>query len=117
VKNRLPLIAVLALPLAAPVLHAQDVTACNQYGRELALRASEEGVLTLDGAQRAALAQLAETVCLEFRADAPAPAATSAPAGPDQVPAAAESGEKNGLFDFEIIDPQDRVRRPGLKRL
>lgn len=105
------------LPVAA---QAQSAISCNQLGRELALRATEQGIGSLSAADRTELAQLAETVCVEFQQSTPAVSSTPvAPssAAPAAAPAAEQEEErKRGLFDLEIIDPADRVRRPGLKR-
>lgn len=92
-------------------LSAAQEPDCNQLGREIALRAAEQLQVSLDADSRSQLAGLAETACLEHMTGAAASA-----------PAAAEDAETpspttgNGLFDLELVDPADRVRRGGLKR-
>ena len=106
-----------------------DPRACNLQGREIALRISEEVSPDLTAADRARIAAIAEEVCGEYRPAAPAsdmpmvsrpaapqtaPQAVTAPAATE--PAATDEEEDGGLFGLKIIDPADRVRRPGLKR-
>jgi hypothetical protein len=83
---------------------------CNQLGREIALQAAEQLSVTLDVDSRTQLASIAEQACLDY-------ARTAQPAATENDPAAAVAPEKkNEFFDLELIDPADRVRRPGLKR-
>lgn len=93
---------------------------CNQLGREIALRAAEQLEVPMDAQARAELAALAEAACLEDAAAAPAEmtveeAGTGA-AEAGESEASAEAGTARSLFDIEVIDPADRVQRPGLKR-
>ena len=93
---------------------------CNQLGRELALRSVEELGLGLDAAQRSNLAALAETVCLEFQSLPVREQAVFESSPETAVPPpvmANEEDKKDGFFSLEKIAPEDRVRRPGLKRL
>ena len=105
------------LPIAA---HAQSALSCNQLGRELALRATEQGIGSLSATDRTTLAALTETVCQEFQQAVPAASSTpvlpSAPADAATPAAPEEEQRERGLFDLDVIDPADRVRRPGLKR-
>lgn len=129
--------AIACLPLSAQAASPDD-RACNQQGREIALRISEEVDSDLSAAERNRIAAIAEAVCVEYSAQAaamPAPAPAmpvvsrperpqaeaAAVAAPPQAPAAgntaeADDEEEGGLFDIRIIDPEDRVQRPGLKR-
>lgn len=82
---------------------------CNQLGREIALQAAEQLSVRLDADSRSQLAEIAEQACMDY-----APVAQAVPA---MAPAEAATPEDNNeLFDIELIDPADRVRRPGLKR-
>jgi len=97
------------------ILLAAEVPDCNQLGREIALRAAEQLQVSLDADSRSQLAGLAETACLEHMtgAAAPTPASVPAAAADAETPSPAAG---NGLFDLELVDPADRVRRGGLKR-
>jgi len=96
-------------------LRAAEEPDCNQLGREIALRAAEQMPVSLDADSRRQLAVLAETACLEHMTGAAAPAPASAPpAAADAETPGTASG--SGLFDLELVDPADRVRRGGLKR-
>ena len=127
--SRLLLGAVACVASQALIAASPDPRACNLQGREIALRISEEVSPDLTSADRARIAAIAEEVCGEYRPAAPAadmpmvsrpavpqtaPQAVTAPAAPE--PAATDEEEDGGLFDLKIIDPADRVRRPGLKR-
>lgn len=120
------------LPYQAVVAASPEDRACNLQGREIALRVSEEVSSDLSATERNRIAAIAAEVCAQYAADIPVPAANvpvvsrpaapqsaaqSAPA-PEAAPAAGEAEEKDegGLFDFRVIDPEDRVQRPGLKR-
>lgn len=100
------------LPLS--VAGADTDPGCNQLGREVALRAAEQMQTALDAAARSELAAIAETVCREFTVPMATPPAVS---GEAEAPAAQPPAEREGLFDLQLIPPEDRVRRPGLKRL
>jgi hypothetical protein len=83
---------------------------CNQLGREIALQAAEQLSVPLDADSRTKLAGIAEQACLDY-------ARPAQPAVTEAAPAAAVVPDKNNeFFDLELIDPADRVRRPGLKR-
>jgi hypothetical protein len=109
----LPLMWILT-SLACPT-QAAEASAdlmCDQLGREIALRAAEQLGAAINTANRAELAEIARQACLDYRTMpvVDVQPIQQAPAGP----AAEDSGE--GLFDLEVIDPEDRVRRAGLKR-
>ena len=91
----------------------QDGLMCNQMGREIALRAAEQIDPGIDAATRTRLAAIAREVCVEFNTGVPAGAqfGESAPAEAEEQPG------KSGFLNPQVIDPADRVRRPGLKRL
>jgi hypothetical protein len=101
-----------------------DAWACNLQGREIAMRIIEEISSGLSADDRARIAAIAEEVCGEYSTAAvPLPPAgmpvisspaVTAPAAPEN----AETGEdkEGGLFDIKIIDSNDWVKRPGLKR-
>jgi hypothetical protein len=101
-----------------------DARACNLQGREIAFRISKEISSDLSADDRARIAAIAEEVCGDYSTAAmPLPTAgmpvvsrpaVTAPAALDK----AETGEdeEGGLLDIKIIDPDDRVKRPGLKR-
>ncbi len=101
-----------------------DTRACNLQGREIALRISEEISSGMSADDRARIAAIAEEVCGDYSTAAvPVPPAgmpvvsspaVTAPAAPEK--AETEEDEEGGLFDIKIIDPDDRVKRPGLKR-
>lgn len=106
-----------------------DNRLCNMQGREIALRISEEMNSNLDAGDRSRIAGIAAEVCREFVAEGNAPGNMAAMRRPEAGrPAAAaaeeadpeeagEDEERRGLFgNLRIIDPEDRVKRPGLKR-
>jgi len=113
-----------------------DSRACNQQGREIALRISEEVRGSLDTAERNKIAAIAEEVCLDFATPAvqsnrpvigrPAPAqqanVAAAVAAAPETKVESESDEANDadeeglLGNIRIIPAEERVRRPGLKR-
>lgn len=110
---------------------ADNMRACNQLGREIALRAAEEITSAISAEQRTQLAVIAESVCLDFQvADADAgtvnqgvAVASNASVGAqadagEEVEVGDESEEKEegSFLDLKLIDPADRVQRPGLKR-
>jgi len=107
-------LATIALSLLPLSLAAADTDpGCNQLGREVALRAAEQMQAGLDAAARSELAAIAEAVCREFTVPmATGPAVSGEAEAPDAEPPA----ERGGLFDLQLIPPEDRVRRPGLKR-
>lgn len=111
----IPLLALASSPLSG----AEDPRFCNQLGREIALRAGEE-LGTLDAGERNRLAELAESACLDLGA-MPAVSATTAPAATatpaDAAAARATDVVEDGRRGFmERIPPEERVRRPALKR-
>jgi len=118
----LPGLIGLSICLCQPALAAAAASApnCNQLGREIALRAAEQLEVPLDAQTRTELAALAEAACLEGEAVAPVEARVEESAGvvaePAEPEADTEAGRASRLFDIEVIDPADRVQRPGLKR-
>jgi hypothetical protein len=111
--------------------------ACNLQGREIALRISEEVSRESSASERNRIVAIAEEVCRDFAVTTAGPApenmpvisrpataqqsaqAVAAPvtAAPESAAQVADAEEDGGLLgDIRIIDPEDRVRRPGLKR-
>jgi hypothetical protein len=111
------------LVLCTPCVLAADVdSGCNHLGREIALRAAEQMQAGLGAGERSELARIAEEVCREF--SVPAVDAAAAESSIAEPVAAAEAAvpeaagaERRGLLNLEIIPAEERVRRPGLKRL
>jgi hypothetical protein len=109
---------------ADAVLAAEGSVAiqCDLLGREIALRAAEQMETAITTANRATLAEIARQACLDYQVQpvmADAAPGTISPAAQETTPTAAPEAEESdaaGLFDLEIIEPEDRVRRPGLKR-
>ena len=99
---------------------------CNLQGREIALRISEEVNTTLSAAERKQIAEIAEQVCSDYAGQSnsytvierPVMSAQSELSVNEEVDesVSAESAETGLLGDIKIIDSEDRVRRPGLKR-
>lgn len=90
---------------------------CNQMGREIALRAAEELTVPLDASVRMELAAIAESTCVSYLPGTPDEAAAGLTAPVDTASAKSADGDsERTLFDLEFIEPEDRVRRPGLKR-
>lgn len=117
-KRRSTCLLSLGILALCPVLsNATEETerACNLQGRELALRASETLLPALDAEARRELARLAEEICLDY-----AGLQTSDNGQPPEVSGVDVEGDDSGLSglfsDITIVDPQNRVRRPGLKR-
>lgn len=108
-----------ALAFMSPAVSAADSDpGCNQMGREVALRAAEQMQAGLDTAARTELAAIAEAVCIEFTVSVGSAAAPSrVAAAPAAEPGTVEASEQREAFGLEIIPPEERVRRPGLKRL
>jgi hypothetical protein len=96
------------------VMSAQTDPGCNQLGREVALRAAEQMQAGLDAGARTELAAIAEAVCLEFTVP---PASAAALAEERVAPAETAAEPRAGVLGLEIIPAEERVRRPGLKRL
>lgn len=90
---------------------------CNLQARELSLRVSEDMSSAFDAEQRQALAILSEEVCLDYFNSGLRPGNLTESKAGDIDAEEATDEEGAGLFgDIRMIDPQDRVRRPGLKR-
>jgi len=114
---------VLPMCLFQPAAAAAAATSspnCNQLGREIALRASEQLEVPLDAQTRTELAALAEAACMEDTEALPVEMleeeSGSVDAQPGEHGANTEADPARRLFDIELIDPADRVQRPGLKR-
>lgn len=121
--HRLNKAVFLTVLLQVPVTLGADLpgaVTCNQMGREIALRAAEELSVPLDAALRTELAAIAESTCVSYLPTAEDYAAADTAAAEDNTSATAATtvDENSGrqLFDLELIEPEDRVRRPGLKR-
>lgn len=108
----------LPLSLATQAQTVDSARLCHLQARELALRVSEEMSGDFNAVQRQALTALSEETCLAYFAAPPG----SADRRNSQTEDSGEAGqqvqeEKSGLFgDIRMIPPEDRVRRPGLKR-
>ena len=109
---------------ASSVLGAED-RACNQLGRESALRISEQTQLGMSSEQRRNVAAIVEQACLEYSdsgaglmdSQAQNPTAANASGGEATAEETSQAEEEEGgFFNLRIIDPEDRVQRPGLKR-
>ena len=120
-KKYIPAFALLACSAgtypatAASAPDADTLQRCNLQARELALQASEKLLPELDAEMRSSLAMLAEEICLDYFQGS----VTSVPGdNSTAVNAAASSEEEDGgpFGDLRIIEPEDRVQRPGLKR-
>lgn len=113
------LAAILILPVSVFGQPSAGGRACNLQAREIALRISEEVSNELTAEERGQIVAIAEEVCMDI-ASPPRVARPNAPAEaetPTATPEAPVEGDEEGLFgDLRIIDPEDRVRRPGLKR-
>lgn len=91
-----------------------EIRLCNLQGREIALRISEEVNSALSAEARNQIAGIAEQVCQDYAGQSASYTVIQRPGSNE--PAASESTE-NGLFgEMKIIEAEDRVRRPGLKR-
>jgi hypothetical protein len=121
---------------AAEVAEISEARFCNFQGREIALRISEEVSNDLSTNERSQIAEIAEEVCENYYAEialiqtsesAQSAGSIAAQAQPDstdnsqnigqQGPLIAPFEDEEGLLgDLRIIDSEDRVRRPGLKR-
>lgn len=99
---------------------------CNLQGREIALRISEEVNTSISAETRNQIAGIAEQVCMDYASQSnsytvierPVMSAQSELSVNEEVDesVAVESAE-TGLFgEMKIIESEDRVRRPGLKR-
>ena len=109
---------------------------CNFQGREIALRISEEVSKDLSANERRQIAEIAEEVCQNYYAETAliqtsesaqsvgSIAAKVQPNSTENLPNIGQQGpqiapvqdEEGLLGDLRIIDSEERVRRPGLKR-
>jgi hypothetical protein len=96
------LLLILMQALPGSAAETEDARACNQLGREIALRAAEELPLSMNAELRNRLAGIAEETCASYLV-------------PDYQDAEPEQTRRES-FDLQLIEPEDRVRRPGLKR-
>lgn len=112
---------------------AMDARLCNIQAREIALRISEELDSEFSARERSQISTIAEEVCLDLANEFSGPDSNglteNTPSGTspnDNNPADSvqsrpqvdeNEAEDGGLLgDLRIIDSEDRVRRPGLKR-
>ena len=113
------LAVILTLPVIVFGQPSANSRTCNLQAREIALRISEEVSNELTAAERNQIVVIAEEVCMDI---APPPRVArpnvqAESASPTASPEASDEEDEDGLFgDLRIIDPEDRVRRPGLKR-
>ena len=109
---------------------------CNFQGREIALRISEEVSKDLSANERRQITEIAEEVCQNYYAETAliqtsesaqsvgSIAAKVQPNSTENLPNIGQQGpqiapvqdEEGLLGDLRIIDSEERVRRPGLKR-
>jgi hypothetical protein len=113
----------IVLPVSLSAQLSPEIRACNLQAREIALRISEEVSSTMTSRERSQIVSIAEEVCIGNRAMSSSTNFDQASTSADNM--AATSGddkdqvdeEGRGLLgDLKIIDPEDRVKRPGLKR-
>ncbi len=113
----------IVLPVSLSAQLSPEIRACNLQAREIALRISEEVSSTMTSWERSQIVAIAEEVCIGNRAMSSTTNFDQASTSADNM--AATSGddkdqvdeEGRGLLgDLKIIDPEDRVKRPGLKR-
>jgi len=119
---------ILILPVSVFGQPPADSRACNLQAREIALRISEEVSSDMSAAERGQIVAIVEDVCMKSaplpRVARPNPLnARPAPAEPETqemenvVQEEIEEEDDGGLLGgLRIIDPEDRVKRPGLKR-
>ncbi|MBT6042692.1 MAG: hypothetical protein HOH14_04270 [Gammaproteobacteria bacterium] len=103
-----------------------DARLCNLQGREIALRISEEVNSALSAEARNQIVEIAEQVCQDYAGQSGSYTVIQRP-GPNEAAGLSVNASEdnsldseateNGLFgEMKIIEPEDRVRRPGLKR-
>lgn len=108
---------------------AMDDRLCNMQSREIALRISEEVNPDLSARERGQIRAIAEEICLDFASEFPGPESNNLTANgqsgtsrnSDSLQSRQDSDENEGdesglLGDLRVIESEDRVRRPGLKR-
>jgi hypothetical protein len=111
---------------AAIGAESSETRLCNLQGREIALRISEEVNSSFSAKARDQIAGIAEQVCQDYARQSSAYTVIQRPdlneAGERSVNASvdqsvdSESTERGLFGEMKIIEPEDRVRRPGLKR-
>jgi len=113
----------IVLPVSLSAQLSPEIRVCNLQAREIALRISEEVSSTMTSWERSQIVAIAEEVCIGNRAmsssanfdQASTSADNMAEAPGDDKDQVDEEG-RGLLGDLKIIDPEDRVKRPGLKR-
>jgi hypothetical protein len=113
----------IVLPVSLSAQLSPEIRACNLQAREIALRISEEVSSTMTSWERSQIVAIAEEVCIGSRAMSSSTNFNQASTSADNMAATPEDDkdqvdeEGRGLLgDLKIIDPEDRVKRPGLKR-
>jgi len=132
----LPILIIVSMSTSAADMPGNRL--CTMQGREIALRVGEELDTALNADERNQIARIAARVCVDFAEEgnmpvvarpnsdlaARASSEASAMARSEEVVSDVENDEndeneeeRKGLFgNLKIIDPEDRVKRPGLKR-
>ena len=114
-KIYLPALVLLGFSVVSSAADSDTLQRCNLQARELALQANEKLLPELDVEMRSSLAMLAEEVCLDYFQGT----VSSAPGTDSTAVNAAASSEQEDDSPFgslRMIEPEDRVQRPGLKR-
>lgn len=117
-KKYVPTLALLVVSAGACPAIAADADSmqrCNLQARELALQVNEKLLPDLDAEMRSSLAMLAEEVCLDYLQASAAPVPDEGSAI-DNTAAPDDQGSDGPFGDLRMIEPEDRVQRPGLKR-
>jgi D-mannonate dehydratase len=113
----------IVLPVSLSAQLSPEIRACNLQAREIALRISEEVSSTMTSWERSQIVAIAEEVCIGNRAmssttnfDQASTSADNMAATPGDDKDQVDEEGRELLGDLKIIDPEDRVKRPGLKR-
>lgn len=111
------------MPVSLSAQLSPEIRACNLQAREIALRISEEVSSTMTSWERSQIVAIAEEVCIGNRAmssttnfDQASTSADNMAATPGDDRDQVDEEGRGRLGDLKIIDPEDRVKRPGLKR-
>jgi len=113
----------IVLPVSLSAQLPPEIRACNLQAREIALRISEEVSSTMTSWERSRIVAIAEEVCIGNKAmssttnfDQTSTSADNMAATPGDDKDQVDEEGRELLGDLKIIDPEDRVKRPGLKR-
>jgi len=113
----------IVLPASLSAQLSLDMRACNLQAREIALRISEEVSSAMTSWERNQIVAIAQEVCIGNRAIPSTTNFYQDSSSADNMAAPPEDDkdqvdeEGRGLWgDRKIIDPEDRVKRPGLNR-